>query len=51
MLSKKMEGLAIKDTCQLNILELSLEEYLLLRFNSDILDDRLEKQKNDKNHE
>ena len=48
---KQMEGLAIKDTCQLNILELSLEEYLLLRFNSDILDDRLEKQKNDKNHE
>ena len=48
---KQMEGLAIKDTCQLNILELSLEEYLLLRFNSDILDDRLEKQKNDKDHE
>ena len=48
---KQMEGLAIKDTCQLNILELSLEEYLLLRFNSDILDNRFEKQKNDKDHE
>lgn len=35
---KQLEGIPIEKSCQLNSLELTLEEYLIFRFNSDILE-------------